>query len=168
MPQDDPQDEAASLATYEESLRALAQELESNLASQGWRITVERFGRNASDPGPLHFLFSNPLSGDYAYGIGRKQRVLAPLRAELTETIATEREFSVVRRAPGTVAHPELLASLRSIAFAYRWTPPIIDQVAEALVNGRALDLDEAVWLTVAGPVVWGPSLDWVDERWRE
>jgi hypothetical protein len=94
-------------------------------------------------------------------------RPLAPVRDGLKEFLATEREFAVVRQAPRPLAHPDLLRMLRFVAFAYRWTPSMLARVAEGMAGGRALDVDEAEWLVFAGPEVWGPTPDWVDEQWR-
>ena len=168
MSEGDIRGEGASLPAYEESLHALAQELAAVLAPDRWGVTAGRFLGNANDPGPLGIRFSNPVSSEFHHGLGRKPRELSQVRAELTQTVATEREFSIVHRVPLLVTHPELLSSLRFKAFAYRWTARIMEQVADALVGGRALEPDEADWVVRAGPVIWGPIPDWVDELWRE
>jgi hypothetical protein len=159
--------ESQSPAAYEESLRALASELAQELSDDGWQVASGRFKGHASDPGPCSIEFSHPLSTGFGWGLGRELKPLSSVREGVRQMLATEREFAVIRQAPRPAAHPELLKMLRVVAFAYQWPPATLDQVAEAVVGGRALDVEEGAWLVFAGPEVWGPTPEWVDQQWR-
>jgi hypothetical protein len=120
------------------------------LSEDGWQVTSARFKGNASDAGPLSIEFSHPLSTGFGYGLGRQPNPFSSVREGLKDMLASERAFTVIRQAPRPAAHPELLKMLRVVAFVYQWPPATLVQVAEAVVGGRALDVEEGAWLVFA------------------
>jgi hypothetical protein len=147
--------------SYGQVLDHVERDLERLLAPDGWNVELLYLGESDSTSGPPSIRFTHPLSMIFDYGLGAAPRGLAEITAELRRFVGSEREFVVVRQAPRAPRHETLLRMLRCSAFAYRWNSSVIQQVAEAMQGGEALDEEEAVWFAYAGAAVWGHPPGW-------
>jgi hypothetical protein len=61
------------------------------------------------------------------------------------------REFEVIKRAPRSTPHAELISALRQNAAGLDWPPTVIERLAQILRVQNVLTHDEADWLADAG-----------------
>jgi hypothetical protein len=129
-------------------IREVLREVRRSLAPHGWRVTVERAGKN------LSFEFRNPLSPILlGLGLGPKPE-RGELRQRLQRFLKDEEEFSRVQSARPPRNKRRLLGALRGGSAHNEWSLETFSQVIALLYEARVIVRSEFDWLTAVGPAV--------------
>jgi hypothetical protein len=140
------------------SIRRLLTKVRSELDPYGWRIHVERRGKQ------LSFEFRNPLSPIATGWIFDPDRPALQLGQELTEQLNAESEFARTKTASAPHRRRQLIGGIRWAAASYGWPDNVFREVVDTLRHYRVLANDEWEWLIAVGPQVLEPDLE---SQWR-